>query len=91
MIFEGRAAGIDFFDIYDWTAREVCDFIEIKRERNRREDQRRAVIAFRQAALIAKMIAGQGEEYSVIDEFPFWNEEERKEALVDKYRRRMGG
>ena len=93
MIFEGRVAGIEFNDIWDWTWGEVLEFIRVVKERKRRENKDKAYIAFKEADLISGWIF-EKKETSVVEAFPtFWTSEEREEILkqakIEKYKNIM--
>jgi hypothetical protein len=93
LIFEGRVAGIEFNDIWDWTWGEVLEFIRVVQERKRRENQDKAYIAFKEADLISGWIF-EKKEMSVVEAFPtFWTSEEREEILkqakIEKYKNIM--
>ena len=93
MIFEGRIAGIDFFDIENWTWGEVVEFINVKNERDNRQFKEQSKIAYIQAGLIVSYISGNNTEMTVSEVFPYWTDEEqqemKKQALIQKYKDRM--
>lgn len=92
LIFEGRVAGIGFYEIFDMTVGEVQEWIAVEAEKHTRENKRMAVIAFRHALMTAEAImADKNTKFAVYDEFPFWSDEEIKEAKIEEYKRRLKG
>lgn len=85
MITEGRIAGIDFWEIYNWTVSEINDFIDVYRERMKREGQRRAMDYYEHAMLIARLFGGKDSgPIMVADVFPqYFTEKEREDALKE--------
>ncbi len=75
--------------IYDYTIKEIQQFINVQSERRRRDAKTQSVIAFRQAALIASMLSGEKSEYNVSEEFPFWTDAELQQMRYDTIRQRM--
>lgn len=74
--------------MWDWTVGEISDQVRGYRERRRREHQAESVIALQAACLTAHALCG-GKIPEVYEIFPFWEEEEVKEAKLAKYRRIM--
>lgn len=68
---------------------EICEQVLGYRERQRREHQVLAVIAVNEACYFGHVIAGEGKLPEIYEAFPFWTEEEIKEAKLEKYRRIM--
>lgn len=48
-----------------------------------------AVIAMRNSQLMASYIAGKGGDLEIYDVFPFWSEEEKKDLLIEKWKKVM--
>ena len=67
---------------------ELAAELEIGAERERRFLQALALVAYRHAALTARALAGQSLP-SVGEAFPFWSEEELRQARVEHYRSMM--
>lgn len=87
VLFEGRVAGIDFWDIYNWTWGEIRDFVLVYNERERRKNQERSIIAFIHARLAAQMIFSDSKENLYVqNEFPFWTEDEQREMRIARLR-----
>ena len=63
--------------------------INVYNERERRMHQHEANIAFRQAELIAMWVWKNDGDINVSDVFPYWNEKEKKQAELEKYRALM--
>lgn len=85
VVREGRIAGIDFFDIYDWTWGEIAEYVEITAERERRNNKALSLISFYGNNVLCKLF-GSKEQISVMEEYPFWTEEEITEAKLEFYR-----
>lgn len=81
-------AGIPACEIDSWTWGEVLTQITADRERQRRRNQERSVIAVGGAQYLAAYLGGDKvpELYEV---FPFWSTEEENRMKVAKYRRMM--
>jgi hypothetical protein len=88
LLQEGSMAGLSLWDMEDMTWGEIVQVISAQRERLRRESQNQAVIAYRQAGLIAKAVL-EGKLPELWEAFPFWNEKEVKEMRLEKYRHIM--
>lgn len=67
---------------------ELAAELEIGAERERRFLQALALVAYRHAALTARALAGQRMP-AVGEAFPFWSEEELRQARVEHYRSMM--
>ena len=82
IIFETRVAGAGFYEALDFTWGEAIEFIKIYNERRKRENQDRAIIAFRESDLT-----------NITEVFPFWSEAEKneatKQAKINKYKNIM--
>jgi hypothetical protein len=90
IIFEGRSAGIPFFDIYDFTMKEVQEWISVEAEKEKRKMKRNAVVAFYHASFVAKLIAAdKKKDYSIYENFPLWDDDEVAEMKVEEYKRRL--
>lgn len=80
------------------TCGEVMETVRAFREGERRKMQQRSIIAWEQAALTARALAGEPLP-EVYEAFPFWEEDEIREQKVAHYRavmeryaaRRRGG
>lgn len=81
MIREGRIAGIDFFDIYNWTWGEVQEFVLCRNERMKDLYKNLSIIAARHAHVVCRIIT-EGGKVNVIEDFPYWSEEEKTEARL---------
>ena len=79
IIFETRVAGAGFYEALDFTWGEAIEFIKIYYERRKRENQDRAIIAFREADLISQWIFKK-EETNITEVFQFWSVAEKNEA-----------
>lgn len=89
LIKEALISNVSFFDIYEHTFGELIEIVEAFREGQRRQNQKFSIIAMRQAELTAAYVAGKGKDLEIYDVFPFWNEEEKKEILVQKWKAKM--
>lgn len=67
---------------------ELVETLELGAERERRFLQGLALVAYRHAALTARALAGR-ELPPVGEAFPFWTEEELREAKLERCRRMM--
>ena len=86
LLFEARIAGVGYFEALDYTWGELVDMIEIYNERERRKHQHEANIAFRQAELIAMWVWKNDGSLNVSEVFPYWTDEEKKQAEIEKYK-----
>lgn len=75
VLLEANSYGLAFDILLHFTYGELLYYIDYHRERSRRKQQERSIIAYYQAALTAKILTGEriGE---VFEEFPFWTEDE---------------
>lgn len=89
LIDEALISGVDIFDINSYTFGELISLVNAYRERQRRENQDKAVIAMRQARIITAYIAGKGSDLKVYDVFPYFTDEEKKEMLLAEYKTKM--
>lgn len=85
---EGLIAGLRPDELEEMTWGEVLSVVEAARERRRRRNQDLSLIAYRQVALLSRMLSG-GQVPDVEEMFPFWNEEELREKKIEKIRRVM--
>lgn len=86
LLREARLKGIRSPE--ELTFGEVRAALELAEERERRILQALAVIAYRHAALTAQALAG--ERLPPLGEaFPFWSEEELRQARLEHYRQVM--
>lgn len=85
VIAEGRKAGIDFWEIYDWTWGEIQEYLMVDYERRREEYKQLSIISFCQAQVIAESIFGNG-KLLVYEEYPYWTDEEIAEILTEHYK-----
>ncbi|MCD8333795.1 MAG: hypothetical protein LUC35_00255 [Clostridiales bacterium] len=76
-------------EVWDWTIGEIVEQVQAKTERDRREHQQQAAIAYRQAELTAMAVRGGKQLPDLWEAFPFWTDEETKNMLVAKYKARM--
>lgn len=90
VIREGRIAGIDFFDIYNWTWGEIAEYVEIVSERERRRNKALSLISFYGNNVLCKLF-GSKDTISVMEEYPFWTDEEQTEAKLEYYRSILTG
>jgi hypothetical protein len=70
------------------TLGELAQVLEIGAERERRFLQALSLVAYRHAALTAQALAGQTLP-AIGEAFPFWTEEELRQAKLEHYRRIM--
>lgn len=89
MIQEGVIAGIPAIDVEDWTIGEIRAQVLAYHERKRREEKTRAHIATGEAVMIGYQFSNGKAAPDLWEVFPFWTEEEVKEARLEKYRRIM--
>lgn len=89
LINEALISGVGIFDINSYTFGELISVVNAYRERQRRENQDKAVIAMRQAQLITAYIAGKGSDLKVYDVFPYFSNEEKKDMLLAEYKAKM--
>lgn len=89
LIDEALISGVGIFDINSYTFGELISVVNAYRERQRRENQDKAVIAMRQAQLITAYIAGKGSDLKVYDIFPYFTNEEKKDMLLAEYKAKM--
>lgn len=77
--------GIPFPEIYAWTWGEIVDYITGVDKKRREELRTQALMNFRTANLIARMVSAQrGQKFNVMDEYEFlWTKEERDEIKVN--------
>lgn len=86
LLREARLRGIR--EPEELTFGEVREELELAAERERRMLQYLSVIAYRHAVLTARALAG--ERLPPLGEaFPFWSEEELRQAKLEHYRRVM--
>lgn len=83
MILEANSYGLPFNILLNFTFGELKYFIEYRREQHRRSLQEKAVTAYHQAILTAKIISG-GDVGEVFEEFPYWTEDEILDIKVDR-------
>lgn len=86
LLFEARIAGVGLFEALDYTWGELVEMIKVYNERERRKHQQEANIAFRQAELISMWVWKNDGDINVSDIFPYWNEEEKRQAELEKYK-----
>ena len=86
IIKEALITGIDYDAIGNFTWGELLDVVEAYSERTRREAQTQAIIAFRQTWLHNNWLAGKNTDIDIMEVFPFWTEDEKKEAMIEKYK-----
>lgn len=67
---------------------ELAEALEIGAERERRILQLLSLVAYRHAVLTAQALAGQPLP-AIGEAFPFWSEEELRQAKLEHYRRVM--
>lgn len=84
MIREGRIAGIDFWDIYDWTWGETIEYIKVIQERFRRQNQDLSIISYVAANYILGQIGGQSENLTIEEMYPYWTQEEQDEIRYNR-------
>lgn len=74
-MFEANSYGLPFGDMMNFTFGEVKEYIEFHRKLHQKELQEKAVTAYHQAIVTAKIIFGEkvGE---VFEEFPYWTDDE---------------
>lgn len=75
-------------DPEEMTFGEVIEALELAAERERRWLQSLSLVAYRHAALVAQALAGQSLP-PVGEVFPFWTQEELRQAKLEHYRRVM--
>ena len=75
-----------FSEALDYTWGELVDMIRIYNERERRKHQHEANTAFRQAELISMWVWKNDGDINVSDIFPYWNEKEKRQAELEKYK-----
>ncbi len=68
---------------------EIVEQVQAKTERDRRERQQQAVIAYRQAEITAMAVRGGQQLPDLWEAFPFWTGEEITDMRVAKYKARM--
>lgn len=87
---EGIIAGIPAIEVYDWTIGEVRAQVIASIERKRRENRDLAVIATGESIMIASRFGGKESTIPEIwDVFPFWSDDEIREAKLAKYKALM--
>lgn len=62
--------------------------VEAVQERQRRQAQTQAIIAWGQAGILCRHLAGE-RQLPLYEVFPFWTTDEVNEMKVAEYRRRM--
>lgn len=80
--------GIEYFEAENYTWGELIDYINVVCERNRRHYQNMSLIAFKTADIISSWVFKK-DECNVADIYPYWNDEEKKQIQVEKYRNIM--
>lgn len=85
MLREGRICGIGFFEILDWTWGEVNEFVSCCYERDRRMYKNLSMISAKTAEYVVAI--KNGHKVDPMNDFPFWTDEERKEARIEKLKR----
>lgn len=81
-------AGVSPLESDEWCWGELLAAVNGWYERQRQQAKQDAVIAMQQVGLIALALCGKHLP-EVYEAFPFWSEEEVREAKLAKYRRIM--
>lgn len=89
LVKEGRISGIDFFGIYDWTWGEINEYIQVIDERERRRNKNASIIAFSQINMLSEALSKDGSGKMIFELFPFWTDEEQKNAMVERYKQSL--
>lgn len=82
-------AGVSPLEIDEWTWGELCAAIDGWQRRERQRNQANAVIAYRQAGLIASYFGDSHKNQPVYDVFPFWTEEEKAQIRLAQAKANM--
>lgn len=84
-------AGAPFPDLLDWTWGEILEYIKCKREQEKEDLRTQALMLFRQASLISRMVSSnKGDKFDVMDEFSFlWSEEDKSKARAARLKAQM--
>lgn len=77
-------AGVPYCDIGDYTQEELLEIIDANNERLRRDYQFKSLIAYKQTWLNISWLNGENLDSGVMDIFPFWTEEEKDAALLER-------
>lgn len=75
VILEANSYGLPFDALVHFTYGELAYYIDYHRERKRREQQEKSMLAYYQAAFTAKVMF-KGNVGEVFEEFPYWTEDE---------------
>ena len=80
--------GVSPLESGEWTWGELLGVVEAAQERQRRLLQNQALIAWGQAAVLCRHLAGE-KQLPIYEVFPFWTTDEVNEMRLNEYRRRM--
>ena len=80
--------GVSPLESREWTWGELLGVVEADQERQRRLLQNQALIAWGQAAVLGRHLAGE-KQLPIYEVFPFWTTDEVNEMRLNEYRRRM--
>ena len=80
--------GVSPLESREWTWGELLGVVEADQERQRRLLQNQALIAWGQAAVLCRHLAGE-KQLPIYEVFPFWTTDEVNEMRLNEYRRRM--
>lgn len=87
---EAAVCGLDPLAAWDRTPGELLEYIHAARERERREDQRRAQLAYHHAILLGKVFSGNKKPLPAVYEvFPYWTDEERMRIKAECNKQKM--
>lgn len=79
LIYEGRIAGIPFFEILDWTTGEILEYIKVKNEQKHRELKQQSEMDWQHANVIVSMIGGKKIDY--LDQYDWLLTEQEKKSM----------
>ena len=84
-------AGAPFPDCLQWTWSELCEYIRCRNEARKTELREQALMDFRHAMLICKIMnAKKGTRFSVMEEYDFlWSKEEQEKAAIERFEQQM--